>query len=131
MKEGFYEWEVTIDEYGGSYCCIGILPEKEYDPRVDHWNSGPCICTDNHFYGGFQLVNNQPGNLFQQALPFNLKQGDTIIFKLDFFKGEFTAKTGNCECVYKNIIGKSWKIFVSWPPNAFFQATLKDSEDIF
>jgi len=110
MNEGVHEWKIQINEVIGSYFCLGILKsDKDWDPKLDNWASGLCVCSDKN-----------PYNMVKLKGEISLLQNDIIEFKLDLSENKFTiiGPGESFVCEMTGIIHCGYIPFVSYPNNA-------------
>ena len=109
MEEGYNEWKIQVNEVVGSYFCLGILKNQDYDVKVDQWASSLCVCSDKNCYG----MNKIKGDI-------SLVANDVIVFQLDLSENKFTILGPNEKfvCEMRGIQHTGYIPFVSYPAYA-------------
>lgn len=117
MDLGVFEWEVEINEMGGSYICIGAINSKNnWNLKGDNYGSAMCVCSDGCAYG----LNKDEGNI-------TMAKGDVINFRLDMDVGEFIATGPNKKYIYKQtgLKGNEYVAFLGFASSSTFKLTIR------
>lgn len=110
MSEGYNEWKMQVNEVVGSYFCLGILKNQDYDVKVDQWANSLCVCSDKNCYGGMVKIKGD----------ISLLANDVIVFQLDLGENKFTIIGPNEKfvCEMRGIQHVGYIPFASYPAYA-------------